>query len=322
MTNKKTDVFLNYLKIFIGALLIASIVFYVYHNRKSVETVYGEKPLTIKVFPQLENQLGDVRRIKITHTKGAIQLIRQGNEWIMPERSGFKVSKSYLESFTNAMLNLRQGDLVTSDPAKFDSLQVGEPVEFGRGNIVEFFDAQDQLIAGSHIGQVGDAAYVRVLGENQVYNASPISIDMTDVSQWLELDFLNVSPENIVATSLTTPMGHKFDIIRNATGDFKANERTSEKSGINITRAAILISKIKFKDVAPATRISSPPKASEIVTLKNGEKIEIRLIEQYHLYWVKIKALSNSEFANEINKNADGWAFEIDKSIADDFVVK
>ncbi len=318
MTNKKTDTFLNYLKIFIGALLIASIVFYVYHNRKSVETVYGEKVLSIKVFPQLENQLGDVRRIKITHTKGAIQLIRQGNEWIMPERSNFKVSKSYLESFTNAMLNLRQGDLVTSDPAKFDSLQVGEPVEFGRGNIVEFFDAQDQLIAGSHIGQVGDASYVRVLGENQVYNASPISIDLTDISQWLELDFLNISPENIMATTLITPMGHKFDIIRNAAGDFKAGD----KSGINITRAAILISKIKFKDVAPEKRISSPPKASEIVTLKNGEKVEISLIEQYHLYWLKIKALSNSDYAKEINKNADGWAFEIDKSIADDFVVK
>lgn len=318
MTDKKNDLFLNYLKMTIGGLLIAAVAFYIYQNRKSVESVYSESALKIKVFPQLETQIGDVRRIKITHTKGSIQLIRQGDVWIMPERSNFKISKSYLESFTNSMLNLRQGDLVTADPSKFDSLQVGEPVEFGRGNIVEFFDAQDQLIAGSHIGQVGDASYVRGLGENQVYNANQIPLNLSDISQWLELDFLNVSPEDIVAASLGNPDGRKIEIIRNEAGDFKAGE----KSGINITRAAIILSKIKFLDVAPEKRISNSPKASEIVTLKNGEKIQISLIEQFHLHWVKIKALSGSEYAKEINKNADGWAFEIDKTLADDFMVK
>lgn len=310
----KNNKFLGYMKLLLGILLISGVAYYIFINRDNITQARNNTAIAPKVFSGLSHQLSEVRRIKITYPKGAIQLVRDGDNWVMEERSGFLVSRSYLENFTNAMINLRKGDFVTDDPTKFDTLNVGEPVEFGRGNIVEFFDAGDQLIMGSHIGQKGDQSYVRAMGENRVYSADKIDLDITDIAAWLDINFLNIAPQDIISTQVNGK-DISLELNRSPSGDFLAKGRDNQNAG----RIATAISHVAFKDVAPATRINSQPILSQIVTLKDGNKIEIKLLRQFNLYWLEVKALGNNDFANNINTKANSWAFQIDDAAAKNF---
>ena len=263
-----------------------------------------------KVFSDIKARFGDVRRIKITVPDGAFQIIKLDETWVLKEKNNYPASLEFMKIFANDISNLEKGGLVTNDPALFDKMGVGEPMEFGEGTIVELFDPQDQVISSSHIGKLGDEIYVRRMGDRNIFSAKGKFIEINNLQNWLDLNVINFDPQNIKSISIERNQAPTIDILKTQANSFELDNIKNQK----IDDLANLFTRIKFLDIAADKRISSAKIAKYKIQFDNDEIVEFELYQQFKNYWVKINFPENG--TQFIKPFAKEWAYMIDKDAA------
>lgn len=309
MADNKISKFFTFIALILLFILALSLVFYPKSPNKS-EPVIPAIIKNPKVFSDIKSRFVDIRRIKITVPDGAFQLVKNNENWFVVERDNYPASQEFLQIFQNDISNLEKGGLITSDPALFDKMGVGEPMEFGEGTIVELFDPQDQVISSSHVGKTNNEIYVRRMGDRNIFAAQGKFTDIGILNVWLDLNVFQINSNDINSIMISRNGAPNLDLIANNQGEFLIDGIRN----IQINNLLINVIKPKLYDVTPRERIKNSKIADVKIILKDNRIIEYSLHQQFKAYWL---ILSPQELTYQgIKPFAKNWAYKIDDEIA------
>ncbi len=279
------------------------------------------------VVPGLHDTIGTGRRITITSSDASYRIERaqRGNEsiWVMRDRGDYPVLSSRLGQLTQGLEQLHFTRRMTTDPAKFERLGVGDPRHGGHGVLVQIEDARGALLVSLILGTVPTAGqnvvYVRRPDDNQAWAAEGPLPPLRDVASWLNLQPLDLPVERLAHVEITPPQGRAYIMDR---GQDAAWRLTSPPLAApvqsSVASAAEAITQLSPIDVQPAPAIQGTSVAHVRVITNDGVAIDAELIPSDNKIWIKLvaRAVTTGDAAQEaaalaINDRASAWAYAL-----------
>ena len=279
------------------------------------------------VVPGLHDTIGTGRRIIITSSDASYRIERaqRGNEsiWVMRDRGDYPVLGGRLAQLTQGLEQLHFTRRMTTDPAKFDRLGVGDPRHGGRGVLVQIEDGRGALLVNLILGTVPTAGqnivYVRRPGENQTWAAEGPLPPLRDVASWLNLRPLDLPVERLVHVEISPAQGRPYILDRGADASWRlTSPPLATPTQSSVASAAEEITQLTPIDVQPAPAIQGTAVARIRAVTIDGVAIDGELIPSDNKTWLKLvaRAQTAGSTAQEaaalaINDRASAWAYAL-----------
>ncbi|MBS0384759.1 MAG: DUF4340 domain-containing protein [Proteobacteria bacterium] len=279
------------------------------------------------VAPGLHDTIGTGRRIIITSSDASYRIERaqHGNEsiWVMRDRGDYPVLSGRLAQLTQGLEQLRFTRRMTTDPAKFDRLGVGDPRHGGHGVLVQIEDGRGALLVNLILGTVPTAGqnvvYVRKPGENQTWAAQGPLPPLRDVASWLNLRPLDLPVERLAHVEITPQQGRAYILDRGSDAAWRlTSPALATPTQSNVATAAEEITQLTPVDVQPAPAIQGTAVAHIRAITADGVAIDGELIPSDDKTWLKLvaRAQTRGNSAQEaaalaINDRASAWAYAL-----------
>ncbi|MFZ2031117.1 MAG: DUF4340 domain-containing protein [Vitreimonas sp.] len=279
------------------------------------------------VVPGLHDTIGTGRRIIITSSDASYRIERaqRGNAsiWVMRDRGDYPVLSGRLAALTQGLEQLHFTRRMTTDPAKFERLGVGDPRHGGHGVLVQIEDSRGALLVNLILGTVPTAGqnvvYVRRPDDNQTWAAEGPLPPLRDVASWLNLRPIDLPVERLAHVEITPPQGRAYILDR---GQDAAWRLTSPPSAAplqsSVASTAEQITQLSPIDVQPAPAIQGASVAHARVVTTDGVAIDAELIPSDNKVWIKLvaRAVTPGNTAQEaaalaINDRASAWAYAL-----------
>jgi len=279
------------------------------------------------VVPGLHDTIGTGRRIVITSSDASYRIERaqRGNEsiWVMRDRGDYPVLSGRLAQLTQGLEQLRYTRRMTTDPAKFERLGVGDPRHGGHGVLVQIEDARGALLVNLILGTVPTAGanvvYVRRPDDNQTWAAEGPLPPLRDVASWLNLRPLDLPVERLAHVEITPQQGRAYILDRGQDAAWRlTSPPLAAPVQTSIASAAEEITQLSPIDVQPAPAIQGTSIAHVRAVTTDGVAIDAELIPSDNKIWIKLVARaitpgssSQEAAALAINDRASAWAYAL-----------
>jgi hypothetical protein len=285
------------------------------------------------VVPGLHETIGGGRRITITSSDASyrIERVQRGNEsvWVMRDRGDYPVLSARLAQLTAGLEQLQFTRRMTSDPAKFDRLGVGDPRHGGRGVLVQIEDGRGALLVSLILGTVptagADVFYVRRPDQNQTWAAQGPLPPLRDVASWLNLRPVDLPVESVVHVEIAPAQGRAYVLDRNPQdATWRLSSPALQGVQSSVASAAEEITQLSPVDVQPAPAIQGVARARVRVLTSTGVAIEAEIVESDNRTWIKLVARAlvagnaqQEAAALAINDRASAWAYALSSAQGD-----
>lgn len=195
-----------------------------------------------------------IARVIIADGSGKSELLLVDNQWVLPARSNYRADNTKVQAFVLNLLSLSVSKVVSNSTKDYEKLGVGERLDGSGIGKVLFFDVENSVLGGLHVGslreransspqkpKIFDGQYLRRVGENAVYLLDEaISINSSNLF-WLDLSLANVLTSRIESVEQARLKSDgevlvEFELIRNAA--FQGASDTSFVPGGTVVEGA------------------------------------------------------------------------------------
>lgn len=153
-----------------------------------------------------------IYKIKVEKGEASTEVELHGDSWIVPSKAGFPADDSKIRALLVKLLDLSVSQEVTRNPAKFESLGVGDDIKKSGKGKVSFYDNTGALISGVLVGdqrkklKENDFAatvglYLRRLDQPTVFLIQQSLTFDPAVTNWLNLDVVNILQSRIISVA-------------------------------------------------------------------------------------------------------------------------
>jgi hypothetical protein len=281
------------------------------------------------VLPQLAKRADDVARLTLVHGESTTTLRRQGDQWLVDEKSGYPADPTKVHQALLGLAELRYVEAKTRKPDLYARLEVEDAGQKGaKSTLVTASDEKGALlgevIAGKRrVDQLGggvDGIYLRKPGEAQSWLARG-TLDLAgDAQGWLDRKVIDLPQEKVKEAVLIQPDGSKLDIARGqpeAPLALKGAPAAAKlKSDGAVSEAGNALADVEFADVRPAADMTFPKEgvAHAEYTSFDGLTIKLALVEQDGKAWARIEASGTGDGekpAAELNAKLSPWVYAL-----------
>lgn len=273
------------------------------------------------VLPDLTESIPGAQRIIVQSVDANYRIERTQQGWAMRDRDDYPVLSSRLAQLTDALESLRYARRMTSDPAKHERLGVTDPRQGGRGILLQIEDGRGALLVNVILGvEPNGGIYLREPDEDQTWAVRPASGELPplrDVSTWMELQPLAISPDDLVRVEISPPAGRPYVLARAsvAEGWSIASPALATVAPALVSSAAEHLTQLRPVDVRTAPAIQGAPRARVRATAASGVVIDAELIDSDNRTWLKLVARASSPdqegAALDINNRSAAWAYAL-----------
>ena len=134
-----------------------------------------------------------------------IRLIRQGKHFVVGNKDNYPAVTGKINNLITSCLDIRTAELITSNPANHNELQVGEEKA---KSIVKFLKENGQVITGIVIGKTDSqtrSTYVRLVSSDDVYTTTETPRVPDSAIDYVEKEIVNISREDVARVTITGP---------------------------------------------------------------------------------------------------------------------
>lgn len=280
------------------------------------------------VFPDGERVLDAARIIEVTLADGGYRLVRGAQGWAMDTADGFPLRADRLATLAEGVRSLEWGEARTRDPRKFDRLGLGDPREDGAGALVTILDGEGRELAALITGRRNDGIYARRPEEDVAFRLRGELPPFYARAAWMDLAVIELAAETVRAVRIEDERGERLLLAR-APGDgpraFRPAPPHENDRLVNPLAAAgpgLALSRFAPIDVKPADALSTQPLARHVTMTHDGLEVDVRAFREVDGRYVTLRAVEAGEGAARaaaINRRAEGWAFELNRTDWRDF---
>jgi hypothetical protein len=257
------------------------------------------------VFPGLKEQLSELTGIKVTNPNGSsVTMVKQQDNWVLEEKSGYKVDFSKLSRFLVNFSELRVVEEKTSISTNHSRLGVAEN-DPGAGTRVIVSPGEYSLLVGNQAPSQG--SFVRYADDTQVYLTNKPVAASTDWIEWIDPVVINIEPASVREVTIESSAAQLLFANRNeASGEFELREipagRELKYATVADSLARLLVN-VRMLNVEPYDPVIFDDPSNTRLVLLSGETIIVKSV------------IVDGRFMMHIDrKNLADWQFEISES--------
>jgi Domain of unknown function (DUF4340) len=297
-----------------------------------------------RLFPELAATAEQIRTIVIARKDGTFRIAREGDQWVVPDKSKYPASVDKVRRLLVSASELRALEAKTSSASSYAALEVenvdapdakSAQVTFQDGNGRDLFSV---IVGKSYHGRGAgsDGVYVRKAGDAQAWLAQGrLAVDREPIA-WLDRMVVDVSRERVKSVTIK-PATPPVTVQRSnaADKDFALASLPAgrkAKSSYDIGQVGGAFETLELDDVRPAAELSfsNTSPVTEAVTF-DGLRLTASFVEQDGATWarfaasfeapaepVKPEGETKLKAAEDVQKEADainarvgGWAYKL-----------
>jgi len=299
----------RFVLLLIAALVVISGALYLSARRNLPRETQG-----VALLPSLANDVNAVTAVTVRKGSATPTLTvhKAGNQWSVAERADYPADVVKLRKLLLSLRDARIVEEKTSDPARFASIGVEDPVEpaaAGAEVTVVGPSEKHSVIVGK---SVGDGNFVRRVGENRSYSVEPAITLETEPRFWIDSRLIDVPVALIQSIEVKPAAGTAFSIHRLNPADntFRLDGVPAGRKPLDghaLAPAPTTFAGLTAEDVSPSGSIDFGQSSQAIVTLTDGNIITLTGTAIADKHWIQVK--SNKDAA--LTAKTLGRAFEI-----------
>ena len=271
--------------------------------------------------PRLVSAPGTVAEFTVTTAENSFQLRRTLEGWALASHNGYEADAELAERLLAAIIALDPLGERTRLANGHERLSLGDPAEGGGATHIVITDNNDRELANLLIGTARQDGhvYVRRSSEAQSWLARGYLPEFSDVTQWMQLEFLSLGRSAIREACILPEDGTGYCLQRRPLSD-DAFDLVSPRGWALVSPGAgdgvaTVLARLRFQQIRPVRELRGAPVAEHRVTTASGMEVTLALYEDDDRYWARIVAVAYSDAARQeaiaLNERTDGWAFEL-----------
>lgn len=283
------------------------------------------------VFADLRANPDAAARVVINSRFGAVNLVREGDDWISPERDGYPVEGSDVRRLISGLADMRFVERKTSNPERFHRLEVQDiSEEFADSAHVTVTRPDGGVLADVIVGRPSarffegrsSGTYIRFPKTNDVWLVTGVTNVQTRLVPWLARTVVNLPADSIARIAIGEGEG-AYALTREKAEDAFSVEGAPEGRNPDpdkirpISRA---LANVELEDVKPHEDLEIPADAqvAEVKTF-DGLVVRMRMAEIDKKRWAVFEASFAGDAADESDaaKAARAAAQQINERVAD-----
>lgn len=281
------------------------------------------------VLPQIGPRLGDIGRLALVRGDAKITLQRQGDNWVVEEKSGYPAAATKVRQALLGLAELRYVEPKTRRPDRYVRLEVEDAGKKGsKSTLVTVSDKKGSLlgevIAGKRrIDQLGggtDGIYVRKPGDAQSWLARG-TLDLSgDLPQWLDQKLVDLPEAKIKQVVLTAADGATLTLKRDKPTDkltlVDLPEGKKLKSADALDEPANALAGLELADVQPAKAFAFPTSGvahAQYIDF-DGLTLTFDILQKGDTAWLRIVASGQGAAAANaaaLNAKLSPWVYSV-----------
>jgi len=212
-----------------------------------------------------------ITNIVIGTGEDAARLVRQGDRFVVGNKDNYPAAMSKINELITSCLDIRTVELITSNAANHNELQVSEEKA---KSIVKFLKMDGQTITGVVIGKTDPEArstYVRLVSSNDVYTTTEAPQVRDSTMDYIEKEIVNISRDDVVRVTVTGPNDSYTLKVDDSNDDNIILENIPEGKNLkksDCRQVLSALSDLSFNDVKKVADPFSPGESSEEEKLK------------------------------------------------------
>ncbi len=290
------------------------------------------------LFSGFADEIELIGKVKISDKNRTLTFIKS-EDWGIEEKSGYPVKN---EAFRELLMGLSKGHIAerkTSNPEKYEKLQVADPGKEGSGVLLEIFREQDpvvELIVGKNSQGIA-GSYVRKKGEEQSYLLDRKLQLSLDASDWIDKSLLDIADTEVKSIVREAGEG-AFKLLRDsAENDFviePAPQIGTLNDGYQLRGLTSALKGLSMTDVYPKAdkSLKDNYKSTGTVIFEtfDGIKLVIAIFKNGDddgLIELSFSTLDNADEATRnkvalLNKKCRDWMFKLSNFKLDELTRK
>lgn len=304
---------------------------------------------TEPAFPKLSAAINDVALIELKTAKGAFSMSRTGEKWGLDQKDGYPVDFEKLKTAVVALANFKLIEQKTSDPERYDRLDLGTPEGTGaKSKGIVLKTAKGDVLADAVIGKVnpnlfgsgGSGTYIR-RGDQKATWLVRGQVDLGDEpNMWMVRQIVNYGQEHVKSVTVRHPDGAEVHISKEKEEDknfvlagipegrrIKAPDEANPLGGV--------MWRMMFDDVKLASKQDWPAEVwVSHYTIWDGVTVRIEVAKIDKDFWGRFSAkvadgvtgeearAKAQKIADEISARTAGWAYMLTAGDAEKLTAK
>ena len=249
--------------------------------------------------PELRQQLGELRRLRLQSSAETVTLARGEQGWVVEERAGYPADFRRLETLLEALASARLVEQKTARPEFFDRLGLVD-IERPESEAVqlELWGVSDEPIVRVLLGKAAEGRggrYVRAASAQQTWLIDTSPDPMTSPADWLERTLLDVDFSRVASVSRALGGALEFSASRAVAGDaplavgaLPAGKAPRYQSVFDAAARAILTA--EPEDVRKAAELDFTGAAETVIGCFDGLRVTVRATKAKDGNWVALLA--------------------------------
>jgi hypothetical protein len=337
-----------------GVVVIAAVVT-VQQRAQAPQTI--ETPA--ELFPGLLDKVNDVRVLAVQLPEAAFTIKREGDRWVMPEKSGYPVKFETVKQAVVGMASLKPREAKTAKPENYPKVKVLDPRKEGdpkaEGTLLRLLGEGDKEIAALIVGATDSIPtsaregwyYVRKPDEARTWLASG-RLELSDkLTGWLDTDMVAVNRDRIRAASAIQPDGAEATVVREKSADENFKVANVPEGGKVLHETVpnglgAAMGFLSFEDVKPVGEVDFDGANKAVFTTFDGLVVTVLVVKRDGKDWARFTAVHDpaaarpdavdekhkklmktpeevAKEAEHINQRFGVWAYQLPSYKADDF---
>jgi hypothetical protein len=229
--------------------------------------------------PLLANLTADqVTGLAITDEQGnTTKLAKQGDAWIAPEAGAYPADAAKITPVLDKLVALKTGRLIAQTPQSHAQLQVADDQFVRKIEVTKADGSTQTLFLGSPAG--GQAAHVRLAGQDNVYLASGLASWEVDTSllTWINPVYLSFNAADLTGLTLANKNG-EFALTRDAQGAWQLAGLAAGETVDQVKMDTLVNNLSSLRLTEPLGKTEDPawglasPQAVVTLQIKNGDQ--------------------------------------------------
>jgi hypothetical protein len=279
-----------------------------------------------------------VQSIVIKHGSQTVTIQRQGDGFVLPDKSGYPASNKRINDLIERCLDVRCAEKVTTSAANQAALGVAD--DSPEAIIVSFLGEDRKPLIGLVVGKSGEhglGPYVRLEGQDAVYSAEGYLYIDTSPLSYADTTLVSVSNDDVQSVKVQTPAG-AYAIARDKDGKAALQDVPEGKRPKGTTYESVFesLSHLDMDDVAKADSLKLDFDGAFTCALKSGVTYTVRSAQKDGKDYVTVSAqgpavssvqvtrtesdtelkkkdemLKAADLVEKFNPSHSGWVYEV-----------
>jgi hypothetical protein len=284
------------------------------------------------LFPDLEQRLNDITRIRVEHYGDVYDVTRTGEQWQLPGKGGYPVLFKRVKPLLLALTQLEKVEPKTGKPENYARLGVQEPAADTRNTRIKLYVTGDEPVASLIIGSIRgglitggrDGIYVRVSGDSRAWLVAG-RLDLPDRQvDWVDRQIVHIKPKQVKRVTIRHPDNSQLVIekpFQGASGFriVSQSEDTGPGKASEVNVLARSLAGLKMEDMRsrPPTYPSEADAVTAMFETWDGLQVTVTTKEQDGQVWAWFDAGGDTtSITDDVKKKLEGWIYRLPASRA------